>query len=29
VISLAQFPQFDTAAAQPLLELDSLVYRLR
>jgi hypothetical protein len=27
VISLAQFPQFD--AAQPLLELDRLVYRLR
>lgn len=29
VISLAQFPQIDTAAAHPLLELDRLVYRLR
>lgn len=29
VISLAQFPQTDTVAARPLLELDRLVYRLR
>lgn len=29
VISLAQFAQIDTATAQPLLELDRLVYRLR
>ncbi|WP_313920695.1 hypothetical protein [Tahibacter sp.] len=29
IISLAQFPQIDTAMAQPLLELDRLIYRLR